>query len=75
MISFEQIYCEANHLTDSIECAEPVARVGALELEPEQHHLHPHSCLPWMPQGAIEPEKLTMKKNNNLSMSIQRKYL
>ena len=55
-----QIYCEANHLTDSVKRAEPVAGVGALELEPEQHHLHPHPRLPWMPQGAIGPENLTM---------------
>ena len=47
------LYCETDHLVDSIKCPGAAEGVGALEPEPEQHHLHPHSCLPWMPQGLI----------------------
>ena len=53
------IYSETNHPADSIECAGAAEGVGALEPEPEQHHLHPHSCLPWMPQGLIGSAMLT----------------
>ena len=47
------LYSETDHLVDSIKCPGAAEGVGALEPEPEQHHLHPHPCLPWMPQGLI----------------------
>ena len=47
------LYSETDHLLDSIKCPGAAEGVGALEPEPEQHHLHPHPCLPWMPQGLI----------------------
>ena len=42
---------EKDPVTDSIECIGAVAGAGALKPEPEQHHHHPRSCLPWMQQG------------------------
>ena len=48
------LYSETDHLLDSIKCPGAAKGVGALEPEPEQHHLHPHPCLPWLPQGLID---------------------